>query len=1093
MPAGPPKYRLSLLGPPTLFQAGKAQAIKSRKAQAVLALLATRTEPCPRTRLSGLLWENLPESRAKANLRHTLHGLNKRFPGLLEQTETAVALVSSVQTDLEGEGDGSQGPFCEGLEIRDCPNFESWLEGQRGRWRDRVVERTLSQADSNPDSADALEAAHRALRLDPLCERAHALVIRLLRERGDLAAARRQWDLCLRATLQELGTVPSLISCWGPALSESAPCRIYLLGEPKLVMNGAITSLPYQKTTALLAYLAIQGEACERDELRSLLWPDARANQAAANLRHALHFLRKVLGQVLCSHGETVWLDRARVWLDCDWLCSQGEAFHSVGLFCEGLTLPDCPHFEGWLSKQRSRFRAASQEAPAPVPETPEPEGNLPAGLTPLIGGDSAIADALSQLRSSRLLTIIGPAGVGKSRTALEVARKLDLPVGWMVELASIFEPEHLLTRVASVLGIDESPGQDLAKLLERRLNAKPTLLLMDNCEHLITAVAELVSGLLRQCPELKVVATSRELLRVPGETVLALDPLPYPPADCKDLEELRRYPSVELFLTRARAVSPRFQLTPEAAPEVVSICRRLDGLPLALELAAGRTRALSLRQIAQGLKNRFRLLRGGPRTMPQRQRTLEAALAWSYELLEEQERNLFRSLAIFADSFDLEAASSVCQAEEDDEDILEQLIALLDRSLLVCREGPYGFRYAMLETIRDFAYRELERQGEVEQLQERHFRFFLERASARPAPGMEGLLELEQEHGNFSHCLDWALTASPEQALALASSLGDYWFYRGHFIEGADYLEQALEEGECASAHLWSGRHQQALGDYSKALTRFERSAELAEVPTDKARALNARAQAGFSQGDYLGSVPFAEEALKLWKEAGDKRGVVDTLSILASADICLGRWEAADERLQQVSRRCRKLGYRWGESNALYLNGLSLLFRGDFESAQGSLTRSLELCRELGSAPRMAACLGNLALSALARNQLESAQGLIEEGQGHAVASGYLQVEAFLLYVGGFLALKQGQNRAATEYLLDSLRILHRIGVKESSELVLLLLAYSTGDESLGAAALQFKAANHSVLPAYLNGLEPAFEGPELELGAAVERALG
>lgn len=1090
------RYELSFLGRPELRLDGEIVPVKSSKAQAVLALLAEKSGPCPRTRLSGLLWESLPESRARANLRHTLHGLNKQFPGLIEQCETSAALADGVGVDLKQDNlaELQRGPFCEGLEVRDCPTFETWLHGQRSRWRDRVLELTLGEVDSRRESGqdnDALEAAHRALRLDPLCERAHAMVIRLLRERGDLAAARRQWDLCLRTTLQELGTVPSLVSCWGPALSESAACRIYLLGTPRLIVSGAIRALPYQKTTALLAYLASQGEATERSQIRALLWPDAHTAKGAANLRHALHFLRKIVGPALCTHGDTIWLDKARFWLDTDWLESQSQAFESVGGFCEGLSLPDCPKFEAWLSQRRASLQVvASPPTPKASEESP-PAGNLPASLTPLVGGEESVREALELLEDSRLMTIIGPAGVGKTRIGLEIARRLEQPRSWLVELGAMFEPEHLLTRVASVLGIGECPGEDLQEIVEKRLGQSQCLLLMDNCEHLITAVAELLSRLLQRCPALRVIATSRELLRIPGETVLALDPLSYPGPDCR-AEEMLKYPAVELFVSRARAVSPRFRMSPESSAQVAAICRRLDGLPLAIELAAGRTRALSVQQIADGLKNRFRLLRGGPRTKPQRQRTLEAALAWSYDLLEEKDQEVFRNLSVFADSFDLEAATTVCDTETSAEDMIERLLGLIDRSLLVCRDGAHGFRYAMLETVRDFAFRELERGGEGEEIRERHFRLFLDRAKNRSAPGVAGLVELEQDHGNFSHCLDWALTVCPEEALELAANLGDYWFYRGHFIEGSDYLEQALENARDAKALLWSGRLHQAQGDYTRASTEFEASAELAVQAKDQARALNARAQAGFSQGDYGSSKLFAERALELWRAEGAKNGVVDTLHILATAQVCLGHWDAADKVLSEALDMSRAQGYSWGRSSGLYLSGLKSLFQGMYKEAKDRLRSSLEMCRASGNAPRTAACLGNLGLAAVGEGELGTARELFEEGLSLAVTSGYRGVEAFLWYGVGLVALRSGNRNEAADSLLQSLKIMHAIGVKESSELVLLALATAVEQPQLGAAAMGFKSQNESVVPAYLDWLEKDFPGPSLELEEAVQVAL-
>ncbi|MCA9776954.1 MAG: AAA family ATPase, partial [Candidatus Eremiobacteraeota bacterium] len=1058
------QLELKLLGPVRVVSHDSAQTMKSSKTQALLAIVGTERKPVTRNHLASLLWETFPQERAWANLRHALHKLKKQAPELLEITEEEVRLGATVRVDIQDPDSFETGEFCQGLELGDCPSFESWLLTQRGRWRDRAVQALLQKAEASESPDHALELAHQALTQDPLCERAHAAVIRLLRERGDFAAARRQWDICLRTTLQELGSVPSILSCWGPALEEDAPCKIYLLGQPKLMVNGAITALPYQKTTALLTYLASHGEAVDRQFVREMFWPGSRPDKAAANLRHALHFLRKSVGDVLCSHDESLWLDRSRLWLDTDWLKKSGHRYSSVGLFCEGLSLPDCPEFENWLLEQRRDL----DKTPAPQKKKPpaknEPRGNLPAQLSSLVGASESLQEAQRALADSRLLTLIGPAGVGKTRLALELGRihQQRKPV-WLVEYGSLFDSERVMPRLAAALGISEVPGEDLWQQLEEEYRDRETLVVLDNCEHLITATAELAWELLKRLPKLQLIATSRELLRVPGETVLTLAPLPVPPKGAETVEQVSRFASVELFLNRARASRPQFQLKDDNAALVAEICRRLDGLPLAIELAAVRTRALSTKQIADGLRDRFRLLRGGPRTVPQRQQTLEQALAWSYNLLTEEERSVFCKLSVLA-GFDLDAASSVCSMSHEPEYLLDTLSALIDRSLVICRESEEGFRYGMLETVRDFAFRELERTDEAEAVRDKHFQFFLNKACHRAQPGIAGLGELTADHANFGLALDWALQSPTSDALSLAAALGDYWFYGGHFTEGADYLDRALQQGECPKVLLWNGRLNQAQGDYARAQQEFERSADLAQEPLDQARALNARAQAGFSQADYLGSRHFAESALEIWKQEQHPRGEVDTLNLMVSAEICLGEWDRARRHLETSNRMASKLRYDWGASMVSYLEGLSALYQGDFDASRESLERSLEQCRRLDSQPRTAVCLGNLGLCALALDLPEQARGFIDEGRELAAACGYKQVEAFLLYCDGFS--RKNENRRARSLLQKSLQLMQSIGVKESVELVLLSIAATIEEaeisDKLRQAALSFKACN-------------------------------
>jgi non-specific serine/threonine protein kinase len=851
------------------------------------------------------------------------------------------------------------------------------------------------------------------------------------------------------------------------------------------MVGGEVVSMPYQKAVALLAYLACQGEAVERDHLRHLLWPALDSKKAAANLRHAVHFLRRSLGDALGGHGESLWLDRSRVWLDLDWL-ADSKPLESIGEFCEGLCLQDCAPFENWLSKQRALHRKL--ESPSPTRAKQPARGNLPAQLWPMVGGREHLSEAEDLLRKGRLLTITGPAGVGKTRLAVELGHQVqpDCP-RWLVELGSLFDSEHLTAKLGSTLGVVEGPG-DAQERLEAELAMSDTLLILDNCEHLVSGVAILVTRLLQRCPRLRIVATSRELLRVPGESVMNLDPLATPPESCRDPEAISGFPAVELFVQRARAAAPLFVFNQENALSVAAICRRLDGLPLAIELAAVRARALSVEQIARGLNDRFRLLRGGLRTVPQRQQTLEAALAWSYDLLPPDEQRIFRRLCVFASSFDLEAATAICEPNEQPEAFLDALTSLIDRSMIVCKDRAHGYRYGMLETVRDFAFRELERLPEMVDVRARHFEHFLHRAQHRAVQGVVGLLELEEDHGNYCLALEWGLNTKPQEAATLAAELGDFWFYRGHFNEGAAYLDRALEVRRCPKALLWSGRLHQALGEYARALSEFEQSASLAGDPLDQARAWNARAAAGYSQGDYKGSSHFAQAALEVWQNQGQTRGIVDTLNILATAQICLG--QDAEPHLRRSVQLSKDDDYSWGLSGALYLQGLQELYRGHYQCALSLLAESLSLCREQGNAPRMAACLGNMGLAAVASQDFQAAADHLQEGTALAESSGYRGVMAFMAYGNGYRALRQGKPEPAIDHLRESLRVLLSIHVREGAELVLLCLADALGPEAmpLRKAALSSLQANESVLPAYLSWLGGDPEDSALSLEQAM-----
>jgi predicted ATPase len=341
--------------------------------------------------------------------------------------------------------------------------------------------------------------------------------------------------------------------------------------------------------------------------------------------------------------------------------------------------------------------------------------GNLPLTLTGLIGREQELAEAARLLEGTRLLTLTGVGGVGKTRLALELAHKLKRRFEggvWLVELAPASEAAQVAPALARVFGLHEEPGRSLAGVLADYLRAKQVLLLFDNCEHLVAACAGLAESLLCACPGLKVVATSREALGVGGETVWPVPPLSLPDEHASP-EALARAPAVQLFVARARGVQPSFALIPRHAALVAQLCRQLDGLPLALELAAAKLKVLTLEGLGARLGDRFGLLAGGSRTALPRQRTLSAAITWSYELLSDAERALLRRLSVFVGGWTLGAAEAICVGGEVQQEVLERLTQLVDKSLVVVEmpaaEAPEGVRFRLLETIRQYAAQRLQ------------------------------------------------------------------------------------------------------------------------------------------------------------------------------------------------------------------------------------------------------------------------------------------------------------------------------------------------------------------------------------------------
>ena len=396
------------------------------------------------------------------------------------------------------------------------------------------------------------------------------------------------------------------------------------------------------------------------------------------------------------------------------------------------------------------------------------PPSNLPLQLSSFVGREKELAEVRRLLQDTRLLTLTGPGGCGKTRLAVVAANEL---LGrfedgvWLVELAPLADPSLVPQAVASTLGVRERPGSSLAVALSDYLRTRKLLLILDNCEHLIDACAELAEAWLHSSPGLRVLATSREALGITGEVAWPVPSLSLPDLRrLPDLESLPRYESARLFVERTAAVRPDFTLTEQNASAVAQVCYRLDGIPLAIELAAARTKVLSVEEIAARLGDSFRLLAAGSRTAMPRQRTLHATMDWSHKLLGQKERVLFRRLSVFAGGFTLEAAESICAGEELQRDeVLELLSQLVDKSLVVAQERDGAARYRLLETVRQYGRERLEEAGEAALVREQHAGHYL--AVAEEAePELKGerqlawLERLEQEHDNLRVAMAWLL-----------------------------------------------------------------------------------------------------------------------------------------------------------------------------------------------------------------------------------------------------------------------------------------------------------------------------------------------
>jgi len=607
------------------------------------------------------------------------------------------------------------------------------------------------------------------------------------------------------------------------------------------------------------------------------------------------------------------------------------------------------------------------------------------------------------ELAMTRLLTLTGAGGSGKTRLALEVARDLieAYPDGvWLVELAPLSEEALVPKVVAEALRVPERPQEPLSDTLAEVLRDRQLLLVLDNCEHLLEATAWLVDKLLDSCPRLRIIATSREAIGVEGEVRWLVPPLSVPePQGTPSSKELEAYESVRLFVERARGRDPSFSLNPKNAIAVTEICRRLEGIPLAIELAAARVGALSLEQISQRLNDSLKLLTGGSKTQMAKQRTLRGALDWSHQLLSEDEKELFGRLSVFAGGWTLEASEAVGSGQGIEEDeVLDLLSELVEKSLVVARGSERGgVRYRLLEPVRQYARERLGRSGEGEEVQRRHANFFLtlaEEAEQRlwGPEDREWLERLEAEHDNTRAALSWALGRGEiEQGLRLAGALWPFWEARGYYYEATRWLEEALENDGRTSAVVrakalkavaWLAHAQ---GDTARAEAAAREGLELgAEVEIGSSLAASFRIVLGIAarlRGDYGRAKTLAEESLMLSQEVHDEVGSAHALLELGNASSSLGDHTRAREFYEEGIVLAMDAGYAVRLADLLSCLGILFLNEGDYQRAVELFEEAIALFREHGYKGRLEYDLDNLGWAALLRGDHERAKSYYEE----------------------------------------------------------------------------------------------------------------
>jgi predicted ATPase len=656
------------------------------------------------------------------------------------------------------------------------------------------------------------------------------------------------------------------------------------------------------------------------------------------------------------------------------------------------------------------------------------PEPALPTPLSSFVGRERELAEIGRLLKTTRLLTLTGAGGVGKTRLALEAARTSAAEPTWapvFVELAPLVDGASVPQAVAAALAVPERAGRPLLDTLADAIGPRAVLLVLDNCEHLVAACAELADHLLRACARLRLLATSREPLGVVGEAVWRVPSLALPnQGQPAPVEQVARCEAISLFIERARLVLPGFELTDRNAPAVVQICRRLDGVALAIELAAARMAVLSAEQIAARLDDRFALLSGGGRTAPLRQRTLRETVEWSYGLLSPAERSLFDRLSVFAGGCTLEAVEAVMGTEDAESgpadvaapsptpdgqirvSVLDLLSGLVSKSLVLAEPAPDGpVRYRLLETLRQYGRERLDASGEAETTRRRHAEYYLRLAEAAE-PELRGprqdvwLAQLEQEHDNFRAALAWSRTSgsAADLGVRLAGALGWFWYVHGHPSEGRRQIDAALE----------------AAGDVSAAA---------------RARALGAAGFLARIQGEPAVSWALLEESVDLHRALGDSWGVAFGLNGLGMVARRRGDYERAAVLCEEGLVLFQDVGDRWGVAWSLVHVGEVAAERGDQERAVEVLEQALAVARELGNGQISAWALANLARLAEVRGDNDQAVAIVGESLGLFRELGDPRGTALLLGILASVAQARGDHERARAWYAESLHLRREI----------------------------------------------------------------
>ncbi len=635
---------------------------------------------------------------------------------------------------------------------------------------------------------------------------------------------------------------------------------------------------------------------------------------------------------------------------------------------------------------------------------------NLPVQLTSFIGREKEITDIKDSFSNGRLLTLIGPGGTGKTRLSMQLgADMIDEFVNgvWLVELASLNDPFLLPNVIVETLDLKEEPGKSPEISLLEFLKEKEILLILDNCEHLVDSCSLLTEKLLKYSSRLKIIATSREALRCEGEITHMVFSLSHPePNENITAVQLSQYEAVRLFIERALAVNSGFRVSNENAPALAQICFQLDGIPLAIELAAVRINVLTVEKISEKLDDRFRLLTGGKRTALPRQQTLRALIDWSYDLLSDSEKVFWRRLSVFSGSWTLNDAEEICSDELLDKDyILELTNGLAEKSIILYIEN--SGRFKMLETIKQYGQEKLFESGEPDKFFTRHLEHYLKLCEGA-VPELTGanakywLDRFEVEYSNIQFALKWSIeNDQKEKGNRLAGSLAKLWDMRGYFSEARNWLEKLLMDPDNIS-------------------------------PGIRANSLRLSGMFATQQGENVIAKNYVEESLRIYRELKDKTGIANCLNILGLIDFDTGNYESSKKKLTESLEIRKEAGRNIALSSAMNSIGLLALAQGDYADAESYFSQSLEIAKELKDGMYIAIGLNNLAEIYAVSGEYEKAKTYFEEGLQVDIEIGNKNGICVSLANIGTLALQNKDFETALERFNQGLEISRETGNK-------------------------------------------------------------